>query len=83
MVSDHPEDESRERTAAQFATTRWSVVLAAGDSASPESQEALETLCRRCWYPLYAFARRHGSLPEDAKDLTQGFFELLIARKFV
>jgi hypothetical protein len=53
MVEDGPEDDSRARTAAQFATTHWSVVLAAGDSGSPDSREALETLCRQYWYPLY------------------------------
>ncbi len=39
-------NESVARTAARFATTHWSVVLAAGDSASPDSKEALESLCR-------------------------------------
>ena len=41
-------------TAAQFATTHWSVVLAAGQSASTEANQALELLCRTYWYPLYA-----------------------------
>ncbi|MEK7677773.1 MAG: hypothetical protein AAB676_18240 [Verrucomicrobiota bacterium] len=37
-----------------FATTHWSVVLAAGHPDSPQAAEALETLCRTYWYPLYA-----------------------------
>ncbi|MHC1763570.1 MAG: hypothetical protein AB9869_04575 [Verrucomicrobiia bacterium] len=45
-------------TAPEFATTHWSVVLAAGDSGAPGSVEALEKLCRTYWYPLYAFVRR-------------------------
>ena len=45
---------------ASFATTHWSTVLAAGDSAAPGSREALEKLCRIYWFPLYAFARRSG-----------------------
>ncbi len=58
----------------QFGTTHWSVVLAAGQSASPQSAEALEKLCRTYWYPLYACVRRQGHSPEDAQDLTQEFF---------
>jgi RNA polymerase sigma-70 factor (ECF subfamily) len=60
-----------------FATTHWSVVLAAGDG-SPESLNALETLCRGYWYPIYAHVRRRGHSPEDAKDLTQEFFASLL-----
>lgn len=58
----------------RFATTHWSVVLAAGDSASPKHQEALETLCRTYWYPLYAFLRRRGYDRHQAEDSTQAFF---------
>jgi DNA-directed RNA polymerase specialized sigma24 family protein len=72
--------ESAAHTAAQFATTHWSVVLAAGDSASPESRGALEDLCRTYWYPLYACIRRDGYSPADAEDLTQEFFARLLTR---
>jgi RNA polymerase sigma factor (sigma-70 family) len=65
-TSDHFERE--------FTTTHWSVVLAAGEYHSPEAGQALGKLCRTYWYPLYAFARRQGKSPEDAEDLTQGFF---------
>jgi RNA polymerase sigma factor (sigma-70 family) len=58
----------------EFTTTHWSVVLAAGEYHSPDAQQALGKLCRTYWYPLYAFARRQGNIPEDAEDLTQGFF---------
>jgi len=57
-----------------FATTHWSVVLAAGDSPSPGAEDALENLCRTYWQPLYVFIRRRGHGAEDAEDLTQGFF---------
>jgi len=83
MVSSNSGDESTARNAAQFATTHWSVVLAAGDSASPDSQEALEKLCRVYWFPLYAFIRRQGKSAEDAKDLTQGFFAYLFEKGLV
>ena len=72
MVLNETTGDSAARTASQFATTHWSVVLAAGDSASPGSREALEKLCQTYWYPLYAFVRRKGYPPEDAKDLHAG-----------
>lgn len=63
-----------------FFTTRWSVVLAAQDRASPGSAEALETLCRAYWYPLYAYVRRRGYAREDGEDLVQGFFARFLQR---
>jgi len=63
-----------------FATTHWSVVLAARDGDSPLAREALETLCRAYWYPIYVYVRRKGYSPEDAQDLTQEFFAQLIAK---
>src|SRR4029079_8185723 len=63
-----------------FTTTHWSVVLAA-QGESPEAQEALEKLCRTYWWPLYGFMRRNGYTPEEAQDLTQGFFALLLERR--
>ena len=67
-------------SAATFATTHWSVVLAAGQSADAQASEALEQLCRTYWYPLYAYLRREGHNPTDAQDLTQEFFAGLLAR---
>jgi len=65
---------------APFTTTHWSVVLQA-QGESPAAQEALEKLCRTYWWPLYGYVRRHGYSPEEAQDLTQGFFALLLERK--
>jgi RNA polymerase sigma factor (sigma-70 family) len=61
-----------------FATTHWSIVLAAGQKDSPHAAAALEQLCRTYWYPLYAYARRRGYSPEDAQDGTQSFFARLL-----
>src|SRR5512138_3478464 len=58
----------------QFTTTHWTVVLQAGAGASVEGQEALAKLCQSYWTPLYAYVRRQGYFPEDARDLTQEFF---------
>jgi RNA polymerase sigma-70 factor (ECF subfamily) len=66
--------------AVAFATTHWSVVLTA-QGESPAAEEALEKLCRIYWRPLYAFALREGCDSEEARDLTQGFFQLLLARR--
>jgi RNA polymerase sigma-70 factor (ECF subfamily) len=63
---------------AQFATTQWSDVLKAGATTSPTARIAMESLCAAYWYPLYAFVRRSGVKPEDAQDLTQGFFRHLV-----
>ncbi len=65
---------------AAFTTTHWSVVLEA-QGESPAAQEALEKLCRTYWRPIYGFVRRQGARSEDAEDLTQGFFALLLERK--
>ncbi len=69
-----------------FATTHWTVVLAAREPHNPGSKEALARLCAIYWRPLYAFIRRRGALPEDAEDLVQEFFYRFLERdslKFV
>lgn len=66
-----------------FATTQWSLVLRAGGDAPATSSEALEELCRRYWYPLYAFARRSGLSVHDAEDSTQGFFAHLVEKSVI
>ena len=65
---------------AAFTTTHWSVVLEA-QGESQAAQEALEKLCRIYWRPIYSFVRRQGAGPEEAQDLTQGFFALLLERR--
>ena len=72
--------ESAQNGAAAFTTTHWSVVLEA-QGESPAAQEALEKLCRIYWRPIYSFLRRQGIRPEEAEDLTQGFFAQLLERR--
>jgi len=62
-----------------FTTTHWSVVLTA-QGESPAAEEALEKLCWMYWRPIYSFVRRQGVAPEEAEDLTQGFFAQLLER---
>jgi RNA polymerase sigma factor (sigma-70 family) len=64
----------------RFATTRWSLVLAAGRSRSESADRALAELCAEYWYPLYAYTRRRGHDAEDARDLTQAFFAKLLEK---
>jgi RNA polymerase sigma-70 factor (ECF subfamily) len=79
------EGEGVERTV--FATTHWSVVMAATAKENPVDSEAatraLESLCTTYWYPIYVYVRRKGYGPEDAQDLTQDFFVQLLAKEHV
>ncbi len=83
MGPDGSQSESVARTARQFATTHWSVVLAASATTSPQAQNALATLCQAYWYPLYAYVRRQGHPPHDAEDLTQAFFCRLLEKRYL
>ena len=65
---------------AAFTPTRWSLIAVLRSGEEPRVREALETLCRAYWYPLYAYVRRAGHSPEDAADLTQAFFAKLLEK---
>ena len=75
------DDSSLGNVAHGFRTTRWTVVLLSAQSQAPGSQAALGELCRTYWYALYAYIRRRGRNPEEAQDLTQGFFLHLLEHK--
>jgi RNA polymerase sigma factor (sigma-70 family) len=79
----HTPENPDPQPAWRFASTRWSLVAAAGQGASPEAQEALAVLCRVYWYPLYAYARRRLGNVEDAQDATQAFFAQLLEKDYV
>jgi RNA polymerase sigma factor (sigma-70 family) len=76
IVAEGPE----KKVAVPFTATHWSMVLEA-QSELRAARAALEKLCRIYWRPIYSFVRRQGIGPEDAEDLTQGFFALLLERK--
>jgi len=65
-----------------FATTHWTVVLAAGQRHTPQSDAALEQLCQTYWFPLYAYVRRRGYAKEDAEDSVQAFFARLLEKNY-
>ena len=73
-------DPNRTSDSGGFATSSWTVVLQARDQGSPQAQQALAELFRVYWYPIYTFLRRRGYLPDQAEDLTRGFFADLLAR---
>ena len=66
-----------------FETTRWSVILLAGNKSSPEAELALTTLCETYWFPLYSYVRRRGHNVNEAQDLTQEFFACLLEKDYV
>jgi len=66
---------------AVFRTTQWSIVLSAGSEDSIIAAAALEELCQRYWFPLYACVRRSGYSHADAADMTQAFFARVVEKK--
>jgi RNA polymerase sigma factor (sigma-70 family) len=82
MTTKEPETPSAKGRSAGFPATRWSVVLSATrEPGGTEARRALEELAQIYWFPLYAFARRLGNTPEEAEDLTQGFFAQLVEKE--
>jgi RNA polymerase sigma-70 factor (ECF subfamily) len=78
--SEHPANDRANRA---FATTRWSVVIAAGRNSSPDSKRALASLCETYWRPLYGYVRRRVADVNEAQDLTQAFFTELLEKNYV
>jgi RNA polymerase sigma-70 factor (ECF subfamily) len=72
-----------DRGASWFHTTSWTLVRAAARAADSDSRTALAALCQKYWQPVYLFVQRRGFDPEQAKDLTQGFFTLLIEKNYL
>ena len=69
-------------SSARFATTQWTAVIFASREG-PERTAALEKFCAAYWYPVYAFIRRRGNGPDDARDFTQEFFARLIGKDWL
>jgi RNA polymerase sigma-70 factor (ECF subfamily) len=67
----------------RFATTHWSLIVAAREGEAAQAQEALADLCRAYWYPLYGYIRHQGYAADRAQDLTQEFFARLLEKDFL
>ncbi len=67
----------------RFTTTNWSLVIAAMETAPTRATDAMERLCSRYWFPVYAAIRRAGNDAHHAEDLTQGFFEFAIENRLL
>jgi RNA polymerase sigma-70 factor (ECF subfamily) len=63
-----------------FATTRWSLILSAADAGTDEQKAgaALAELCRTYWRPVFLFVSRQGYSVQDAQDLSQDFFVMIL-----
>lgn len=66
-----------------FPTTAWTIVSRARGGADADARDALAFLCTAYWLPLYSFARRLGNSSDDALDLTQAYFALLIEKDYL
>jgi RNA polymerase sigma-70 factor (ECF subfamily) len=75
-----PHDQPRRPT---FPTTRITLIHAARSGSGTQAEEALSTLCRAYWYPIYAYVRRLGYSPDEAEDLTQGFFTRVLEKQYL
>jgi RNA polymerase sigma factor (sigma-70 family) len=64
----------------RFTTTRWSLILSSleRDTDEGKAREALAQLCRIYWRPIFAYICRRGRSIEDAQDLTQDFFLMVL-----
>src|SRR5579872_2942289 len=88
-MTDEPESTAARNTihtlagASDFPTTRWTLVVAAADPQRKEARSALASLCENYWYPLYAYVRRRGYLPDKAQDLTQEFFIRVLEGRYL
>jgi RNA polymerase sigma-70 factor (ECF subfamily) len=83
LTSETSKQTTGVRAADVFATTHWTVVLAAGNRSSRQADVALEELCRTYWYPLYVYVRRQTATREDAEDLTQSFFARFLEKNYL
>jgi RNA polymerase sigma-70 factor (ECF subfamily) len=82
LISKHS-SQSSQAPGDIFVTTHWTVVLAAGQRHTPQSDHALEELCRTYWFPLYAYVRRRGHSKQDAEDSVQAFFARFLEKNYL
>lgn len=62
----------------RFRTTNWTNILHAQEGDESARKAAIAGLVGAYWKPVYCFLRRKGHSNEEAKDLTQGFFQEIV-----
>jgi len=64
----------------EFVTTRWSLIFSAANLTNEDqkARDALAELCRTYWRPIFSFVCARGYSTEDAQDLTQDFFAIML-----
>jgi DNA-directed RNA polymerase specialized sigma24 family protein len=77
----HPDPNNAD--SGRFPSTHWSLIVRAGSPGSPQDHSALAELFSAYWYPIYAFIRRQGNGPDQALDLTQGYFTRLLEKSLI
>jgi RNA polymerase sigma-70 factor (ECF subfamily) len=63
-----------------FPATRWTLLQALREGSEADAKEALESICKAYWTPLYIVARSQGMKQPDAEDSVQSFFESILKR---
>lgn len=73
------ESPKRNDALTHFATTRWSLIRIGGATgARSDGNEGLAQLCQIYWRPIFTFIYRRGYSAQDAQDLTQDFFLVIL-----
>lgn len=68
----------------RFPSTHWRIILEVGPSDDADSRRMVGDLLQDYWKPVYCYLRHRGHSNEEAKDLTQGFFqEVVLSRELV
>jgi DNA-directed RNA polymerase specialized sigma24 family protein len=62
----------------RFPTTRWTLLTEIQRGNDTRSRRLIAQLVRDYWRPVYCYLRRKGYGNEDAKDLTQEFFQEVV-----
>lgn len=66
-----------------FPTTHWTLIQSVQEGTPAEAARAMEEICKNYWFPIYAYLRRSGRSAHDSEDITQAFFQQLIAEETI
>jgi len=68
----------------RFPSTHWTAIRDMDPADEGQSQRVIGDLLGNYWKPVYCYLRRRGHNNEEAKDLTQGFFqEVVLGRELI